>query len=390
LNQNIIKSYLEDFGLQSNSFEQFCGARYNEKIILGGINGLTIIDPGKLKPNYNYPRLFINRIVVETEKNRSDSFNLMFFDCKIPTNALQTTIYFSGINFSSPEHTTFWYRITNRSKEWINLNTQNFVTLIGLPPDTYHLEIKAANEDGIWSEPKELILIFEPKWYQTWQFRLFVILCTAALIYAFFRYRLSQIKKQHEIRRNIANDLHDDLGSTLNSVKIFTNLAISGVKQEENLQQVKENLHEATMGLRDMLWVLDDSLDTVDELVTRLKQFAIPVANASNMQVEILSGPGVNDRKLTKEEKRNLFLICKEAVNNAVKYSGASLVTISITPAGKKIQILISDNGKGFDITEVKKGYGLKNMEYRAGQVNYSIKLTSSMKQGTQISIHPI
>jgi signal transduction histidine kinase len=234
-----------------------------------------------------------------------------------------------------------------------------------------------------------LVLVFLPKWYQTWWFKLLVFAIALSIIYAFYRYRIRQIKKQHEIRKNIATDLHDDLGSTLNSVKLFTNLAISGVKQEESLQQVKDNLTEATMSLRDMIWVLDDSLDTVDELITRLKQFTIPVASASNINAIIKADNEVNDRQLTKEEKRNLFLICKEAVNNSIKYSGADKINVHIKGSGKKIAILITDNGKGFNVDEVKKGYGLKNMQYRAGQVKYTIALQSSPGKGTSVEIKP-
>jgi signal transduction histidine kinase len=279
------------------------------------------------------------------------------------------------------------YRIVENSKEWINIGAENFVPFIATSPGTYHLQVKAANEDGVWSEPKELVLTFNPKWYQTWWFYLLIALTVAAILYALYRYRIAQIKKQHEIRKNIATDLHDDLGSTLNSVKVFTNLAIRGVKQEESLQQVKDNLTEATMSLRDMIWVLDDSLDTVDELVTRLKQFAFPITAASNMEFVITAGSDVNSRTLTKEEKRNLFLICKEAINNSIKYSGATQITVEIIPSGKKIQITVADNGNGFDEATVKKGYGLKNMQYRAGQVKYRVVLQSAPDRGTQIHI---
>lgn len=136
-----------------------------------------------------------------------------------------------------------------------------------------------------------------------------------------------------------------------------------------------------------MIWVLDDSLDTVDELITRLKQFAIPVAAASNIEAIIKADSEVNSRQLIKEEKRNLFLICKEAINNSIKYSGASRIDVTITGSGKKIQIVVADNGKGFNVDEVKKGYGLKNMQYRAGQIKYKVILNSL--HGTEIIILP-
>jgi signal transduction histidine kinase len=137
-----------------------------------------------------------------------------------------------------------------------------------------------------------------------------------------------------------------------------------------------------------MIWVLDDSLDTVDELITRLKQFAIPVAGASNIEAIIKADSEINSRQLTKEEKRNLFLICKEAINNSIKYSGATQIDVAITASGKKILIIVADNGKGFNVDEVKKGYGLKNMQYRAGQIKFHVTLTSSAA-GTQIHIQP-
>jgi len=386
-----VKKYSEDDGLHSNFFEEGSMSGFGNGFYAGGEKGFSIIRPEKILKNTLAPVVYISQVFYSTVMNKiNDSFNLSLSRISMPNNVLQTKIFFCGINYKRPGKIEFRYRIAEINSDWIDNGDQDFVTLIGLSPGTYHLQVKAANEDGVWSEPKELVLEFLPKWYQTWWFKLLVFLTTAGIVYAFYRYRIAQIKKQHEIRKNIATDLHDDLGSTLNSVKVFTNLAISGVKQEESLQQIKDNLNEATMGLRDMIWVLDDSLDTVDELVTRLKQFTIPVAAASNIQAEIKAESEVNTQKLTKEEKRNLFLVCKEAINNSIKYSGATQINVDIKPDGKKIRITIADNGKGFDMETVKKGYGLKNMQYRAGQVKYKTAIRSVLGEGTGIEIKPV
>lgn len=386
-----ISFYLKSDGLHGDVFEETSGNIYGDKIYAGGKGGVSLVYPLKLATGSRPPPLYFYKIEMQLPNGkRMDTLNVLATKIMVPSTVVQTSISFSAINFSNPERTVYMYRIVEKSRDWIDLHAQNFITLIGLSPGTYHLEVKAANEDGVWSEPKELLLVFLPKWYQTWWFYALIALTAAAILYALYRYRISQIKKQHEIRKNIATDLHDDLGSTLNSVKVFTNLAISGVKQEESLQQVKDNLTEATMSLRDMIWVLDDSMDTVDELVTRLKQFAIPVTEASNMNFVIQAGSDVNSRILSKEEKRNLFLICKEAINNSIKYSGATIITVDIKPAGKKIQITIADDGKGFDEGSVKKGYGLKNMQYRAGQVKYEAALISQPGKGTSVAIMPV
>ncbi|GAB2838726.1 sensor histidine kinase [Ferruginibacter profundus] len=390
VNKETFKTFYANDGLHDNVFEETSGNTLNDKIYAGGKGGFTIFNPLNLPAEVKIPAIYFYGINIElSDEKKTDTVNLKSKSFYIPFNVLQATIKFIGINYFNPERTIYQYRIIEKSKNWIDLKTQNFITLIGLSPGTYHLQVKAANEDGIWSEPKELILIFEPKWYQTWWFYLSIALTVAGILYSLYSYRIKQIQKQHAIRKNIATDLHDDLGSTLNSVKVFTNLAISGVKQEENLQQVKDNLTEATMSLRDMIWVLDDSLDTVDELITRLKQFAIPVAGASNIVAVIKADSEVNSRQLTKEEKRNLFLICKEAINNSIKYSSAGQIDVSITASGKKIKIVVADNGKGFNVEEVKKGYGLKNMQYRAGQIKYKVSLVSFRGEGTQVEIKP-
>lgn len=387
---NSIKILNQEDGLNTDVFEEFSSFEANNIFYFGGNGGVTEIDISKL--NFKVPEnnLFFRSFSLVDDRNEKQDFELIKTNkIIIPNNVTQTSVAFQNVIYPLKNKNKYAYKINEIHSDWLSLDNQNFITLIGLSPGTYHLQVKAANEDGVWSEPKELVLIFLPKWYQTWWFYLLIALTVAGILYALYRYRISQIKKQHEIRKNIATDLHDDLGSTLNSVKVFTNLAISGVKQEESLQQIKDNLNEATMGLRDMIWVLDDSLDTVDELVTRLKQFAIPVASASNIQAEIKAESEVNNLKLTKEEKRNLFLVCKEAINNSIKYSGATQINVDIKPDGKKIRITIADNGKGFDMNTVKKGYGLKNMQYRSGQVRYKAILTSEPGAGTKLVIEP-
>ena len=308
---------------------------------------------------------------------------------KVENDVLQTTVYFSGINYSNPLHTIYQYKITEQHNDWIDLGENQFFSFPSQSPGIYHLVVRAANEDGVWSDPKEIVLVFLPKWYQTWWFYCSIVLGCAGILYGLYSYRVSQIKKQHEIRRSIATDLHDDLGSTLNSVKVFTHLAINNVQQQESLLQVKQNLEQATSGLRDMIWVLDDSLDTIDELVARLKQFALPISNACNIDVTIHAESKINNQKLSKDEKRNLFLICKEAINNSIKYSGGDQISVSFTSQQKLIRIIVQDNGKGFDVAGVKAGYGLKNMKYRAKQINYTVILSSESNNGTTVIIQP-
>ena len=381
--------YYED-GLQDNSFDEKGGLIFENKLLFGGINGFTAVD---LKKQQLYKQdfpVFIHYVEYLVGNKKYSVRKLDWDKLELPNGTNSIEIFLSALTFTENHKIKFSYKIEGIHKDHIATGNGNSILLNALGYGTYRISIGYRKPNGTYvKDALQITIHIKPQWYQTWWFKLLLFLTTGGIIYFFYRYRLAQISKQHNIRKNIASDLHDDLGSTLNSVKVFTNLAISGIKQEESLLQAKENLQEATMSLRDMIWVLDDSLDTVDELITRLKQFTIPVAAASNIEAIIKADSEVNNRQLTKEEKRNLFLICKEAINNSIKYSGASQINVAITASGKKIQIAIADNGKGFNADEVKKGYGLKNIQYRAGQIKYKTVLNSTQGEGTQITVLP-
>ncbi len=282
---------------------------------------------------------------------------------------------------------TYQYKIKEIDTGWNNIGNRNFVTLIGLAPGAYHLQVMAANEDDIWSAPIELTLLFLPKWYQTWWFKALMVLLLMSILYTLYRYRLAQVKKEQAIRQRIAGDLHDDIGSTLNSVKVFANLAL--MRPEDNssyLIQLKEGVQSAIVGVRDMVWVLDDKQDTLDHLLSRIEQFISPLAAAQGIQLVKSIDPSLAERILEKEEKRNLYLIIKEALNNSIKYAEASTLQLLITKLPHdKYSITIQDNGKGFHTETVQKGNGLNNLHYRAQQIKYGIEVVSSHGKGTTI-----
>ena len=279
------------------------------------------------------------------------------------------------------------YRIPERDTGWIETGNNNFVNLIGLPHGQYTVEVKAANEFRQWSDPKRLLLRIEPKWYQTIFFNVFLVFCIAGILYAFYRYRISQLNKQQQIRKAIASDLHDDIGSTLNSVKIFTHLAETAPDNRQYLQQIGDALKQASAGLRDMIWVLDDTHDTVEELVDRLNQFAKPVTEASGILLRFDIDKSVAKTALGKTEKRNLLLIAKEAINNSIKYAACKNILVSFSRQQGKLTMTIRDDGNGFELNAITPGNGLRNMQERAQQIHYMLAIDAIEGNGTLITV---
>jgi len=380
-----IKQFFKTDGLHDDTFEETSGNIYNNIVFAGGANGFTAIYPNNIRANDHPPVVYFSNVQIELKGSKQfDTSNLDAKKFIIPNNVIQTNIYFSGINYSNPERTIFKYRITEQSNSWINLSTQNFISLIGLSPGTYHLQVQAFNEDEVSSEIKELTLTFLPKWYQTWIFKLLVLLVIIAAVYGLYRFRINHLKKEEKIRNQVASDLHDELGSTLNSVKVFANLALMEENKITHLEKIKEATQSAISGVKDIIWVLDDKRDTLDHLLSRINQFAKPICEAAGISYNQQSG-GNENYKLGKEEKRNLYMIIKETINNSIKYSECSVIELLVKNKGSKINITVSDNGKGFDKEKTNSGYGLKNILHRAEEIGYHAEINSSLGNGTLI-----
>lgn len=387
INRYTFRNYFESDGLHGNAFEEACGTYVDDKVYVGGINGVSILNLPVLTTNTRPPVIYPNTISMVSENGEVDTSNLLMKELYIPANVLQTNISFSVLNNASPGKVRLMYRIDELNNNWTELGNQRFINLIDIRPGNYTLSVKAANEDGYWNtHPVQLLLHFQPKWYQTWWFKAFLLLVIISILYGLYYTRISQIKKQQQIRKDIAGDLHDDIGSTLNIIKVFTHLAR---RQPENffyLQQIEESLVHATAGLRDMIWVLDESDDTVYELSERIKQLILPVTNVQQICLEASIADSARNIILSKIEKRNLLLIARETVNNAIKYAGCTIIRLEFSLADGRLAMTIADNGRGFDVNVGTTGNGLKNIRQRAKQIRYKADISSSDK-GTSIMI---
>lgn len=247
--------------------------------------------------------------------------------------------------------------------------------------------IATGNAQRNWSTPIVLELVFLPRWYQTVLFRIGLLLLAIGLLYSLYHYRLTALKKEERIRARIASDLHDDIGSTLNSVKIYANLAMMKPDNAFYLLQLKEGVQNAIASVKDMVWVLDDKKDTADHLITRLLQFAEPLCDANGILLKKEIAESCYNYKLSKEERRNLYMIIKESINNSIKYAGCTMIVLTIQPNGKYLSISVSDDGTGFNTESFVPGNGLKNIRERAREVGYREEIIAAPGQGTTVAL---
>lgn len=189
------------------------------------------------------------------------------------------------------------------------------------------------------------------------------------------------------LRNSIARDLHDDIGSTLSSIHINSQLAMAGNTpgSQRHLQRISDSAAHMMESMDDIIWSINPGNDTLEKIVARMKEFAAEILEPKNISYSFQICDEPDKTKISLETRKNLYLIFKESINNAAKYSEGSAVVIAINLQNNSLHLSVRDNGKGFESTSVRQGNGLFNMEERARILRGKLFRRSIPGQGTEI-----
>jgi len=201
--------------------------------------------------------------------------------------------------------------------------------------------------------------------------------------------RTKRLLEVEKLRNAIARDLHDDLGSTLSSIHILSQMALQKEKIQDKGLFSKINAQTATMmdRLGDIVWSIHPNNDNVEQLLSKMQEFAGEILEPKGITYAFEVAKGAEEIKLGLEKRRNIFLIFKEALNNAAKYAESRHLDIKLDVEDGKLNLMIKDDGKGFDIETIKKGNGLFNMQQRASIMGGNMVIESFPQMGTSILI---
>jgi len=210
---------------------------------------------------------------------------------------------------------------------------------------------------------------------------------------------LRQVLKLHDVRNRIASDLHDEIGSTLSSISISSTLIRSKLNEsntdvEKLLQRISNNTDTMMEALSDIVWAINTRNDRFDNAVNRMRAFATEMLEPRNILIHFNVSESISVVQLDMQQRKNLYLIFKEAVNNIVKYSGCRNVWIDVSRQGNKTFVLnIKDDGKGFEATlqtseqNKQPGNGIINMKKRAEELGGEIAIDSVKGVGTTLHL---
>ncbi|MBK9735087.1 MAG: hypothetical protein IPO92_09040 [Saprospiraceae bacterium] len=192
------------------------------------------------------------------------------------------------------------------------------------------------------------------------------------------------------VKNQISRELHDDIGTTLSKINLQSYMASTkitdpGFDAKSSFISIQNNVQEIMSKIKEIIWSPDENIKELD-----LRQSIYDYAsNMCDSKEIILKCTGILKLNIpiTYQHKYQLLLICKEAINNAVKYSGATDLYINVHEKTNKLYIQIKDNGQGFDPTNSSSGMGIKNMTFRAKSIGADFDIVSIEGQGTSINI---
>jgi len=361
-------------------------------------NYLTCFYPEKLNFNTAIPSLSIENIELNFRQTDwaayADSLTGIFqtpYNLRLSHENNTLGIYFKGISSSGTDGIEYSYQLEGLGSLWSIASSNDFVSFVKLPPGKYVFKVKAQLPNTNWSEPAVFSFEIKKAFWQTWWFYFLAVLFLVTGIYVLFRYRLMQKIKLFEMRNRISQDLHDDIGASMSGINLLSQIAADKLQHNkpdeasDYLLKVKNYSQDVIEKLSDIVWVFNPQNDSIEKLMQRLKAFSISVALSKNIKMHFVADKASETANLTIQQRKAIYLISKEAINNAFKSSECNNLYYHLTANGSKWQLRIQDDGKGFILTEKTDGNGLRNMQARADEIGAKFNIQSQPGAGTII-----
>jgi ligand-binding sensor domain-containing protein len=282
---------------------------------------------------------------------------------------------------------SYEYSVDGVSGPWTTVNRARSVNFARLQPGDYVFAVRAVTAGRqISSRPATVTLTIRPPIWQRWWFVVLAASVVATGLLGGYRYRVGRLLEMERLRMRIASDLHDDVATNLGSIAMFGALVRSEVQTPSPfLDRITALATESVDSIREIIWSIDPKPETVGTLLVRLHDSMVTSCRARGIRLSVAEPPADMNENLTPEQRKNLSLMLKEAVANAVRHSSATEVTVSVTRAGRRVRMTVSDNGQGLPAVPTGSGRGMSTMRARAEALGGRCEIDSSPERGTTV-----
>lgn len=302
---------------------------------------------------------------------------------------------FTAIDLRHPEMLDFAARVDGVDGDWTALGGAHSVFHASLPPGPHRFRVKVRDRSGTWSDEQSVAFqILPPLWQRGWFLTAVScagLIAAAGVAWLITRWRLQRqlaalrIERALEAERTrIARDLHDQLGSGLTDIA-FLGDALRMDTGSTEATEVSTRARELTRAMDETVWALNPEKDTFQSFISYIGHAVPGWLRAAGIHCR-LDLPDESVRfGLGARVRQQLYLACKEAVHNAVKHSGASVVTLRVEQIDHELMITLSDDGHGFDHADISAGHGLANLRHRLQDLGGTARIDSSPGRGTTV-----
>ena len=397
---NHIENYSYQDGLQSNEFntQAFYKSPTNT-FYFGGIKGFNWFRSINFKNYPHKPQAAITQMEVDNILFYIDSALSKNDYIELPYDKNNLDFTFAALDYTRPEANRIQYTLEGWDTKWITTNTKS-VRYSHLPPGKYTMIVKASNAAGIWSEEKRLKFAIEkPYWKTGWFYFLIVFIFILAVVYT--TYTIAQIKVKQKLRKlekltaieeernRISKDMHDEIGNGLTHIALLSELIQAQHSPDwdikKDIRSISTSARKLVQTMSEIIWALSPQNDTLDNLLAYIREQSHQYFEGMNVDFTIHFPEVLPEIKLTNEQRRNLFLVTKEALSNAMKHSGAECIHLSLVITNDTYCFTVKDNGIGMPINKSKIGSnGLKNMTKRMEDIGGTI-VWKNVDKGTLV-----
>ena len=369
-------------GLPSNAFSFGAYYKSDNKLYFGTQCGVVSFEPGKIK-DLNSPPVYFTRFNVLNKKKYFDRDINEIAQVVLEHTDYTFSIQFTALELSNASKIKYAYKMSNIHNDWVECGYEKSATFSSLPYGDYEFKVKTIvpPSDNFAS----LQIKIHPAFWETDWFKLLIVSAILIVIYLLYRYRLLHIRKLEKTRLQIAQDLHDEIGSNLGSITILSRLAaetrIDESTKLEHLSNIKNTAIKVADSMRDIVWFIDPTNDSAEILLNKMIDFTSKILLETKYDFDIQENAFTDTLSLQK--RRNIYLIYKEILTNISKHSKAKKVHVEMKRKKDLFILTISDDGVGFCIEEISYGSGLKNIDKRANEIDAVLELNSSYEKGT-------
>jgi len=183
--------------------------------------------------------------------------------------------------------------------------------------------------------------------------------------------------------------MHDELGAGITAIRLYSELAKSKTEKEvmPEIEKISDSANELLTNMNAIIWAMSSNNDSLENMVAYIRSYSQEYFENTGIKCKINIMEGLPDIVVWGEFRKNVFLVIKETLNNILKHSKATEVTITLTKVQGGLSLYVQDNGMGINLEKVRRfGNGLKNMKKRMDEMNIQFSIENN--NGTLITLH--